>query len=265
MINKNKKTKHLTKDFKCRTGGKMKQTITMILVIALAALFAENMSLDTPMGSFKLSVDGTSSSGTGSSKSVSVIDEIVNRMDTLEKKYCSKLNKLDQKRAGKIMEEIYDLLAALPDDTKITISDATETEVTSSSSSSSMESSININVNVNDDMNFDNEPEQHNALPAIIPAKKAMSESEFNKFKNNVENESFGDDMLSVVRIGAKSKYFTTDQLVRLVDVFSFSDEKVETVRICWPKVVDQDNAHNLLGAFTYSDDKDKVESIINQ
>jgi hypothetical protein len=67
------------------------------------------------------------------------------------------------------------------------------------------------------------------------------------------------------VRIAANSKYFTIDQLVRLLELFSFSDDKINIVRIVYPRVVDKDNAHNLLGAFTYSDDKKKVEQIINR
>lgn len=93
----------------------------------------------------------------------------------------------------------------------------------------------------------------------------AMSSSEFQRLLKNVENESFADDQTSVVRIAAKSKYFLISQLITLLDVFSFSDDKINVVQIVYPRIVDKDNAHNLLGAFTYSDDKDRVEQIISQ
>jgi len=67
------------------------------------------------------------------------------------------------------------------------------------------------------------------------------------------------------VNIAAKSKYFSISQLITLLDVFSFSDDKINIVQIVYQQVVDKDNAHNLLGAFTYSDDKDRVEQIISQ
>lgn len=244
----------------------MRKLLTFLMIVLALALFAEKISLETPMGAFKLNVEESTEGKVLKTKTALVSDEIAMRMDTLEKSYCSKLNGMDKRKASKLMNEIYDLLALIPDHVKVMqTANYEEPELTTSSSSSSVESSININVNVNDDMGFDNEQPQENALPVIVPKKKAMSESEFNKFKQNVENESFGDDMLSVVRIGAKSKYFTTNQVVRLIELFSFSDEKIETVQICWPKVVDQDNAHNLIGAFTFSSDKEKVENIINQ
>ncbi|MCD4817912.1 MAG: DUF4476 domain-containing protein [Candidatus Cloacimonetes bacterium] len=236
----------------------MKKILLIVFVIYVSSIFAETISLDTPMGSFKASISG---SDLNSANSVSVIDEIANRLEILESKFHKKLNKLDQKRSNKIVEEIYELLALLPDDVTMKVVSETTTSTTTTTSESSANSNVNININVNEQEDFQQEEieiESHSS-------NSAMSNNEFRTLYNNVENESFSDDQLSVVRIATGRKYFTINQLTQLIGLFSFSDEKIQCVQIVYPKIVDKDNAHNLLGAFTYSDDKKQVENIINR
>jgi len=199
---------------------------------------------------------------TGSDNNANVVDEIANRLEILQNKYCSKLNKLEIKRAGKVIDEIYELLAMLPDDVIVTTK-----STTSNSSTQAQSTDINISFDMND---LQTEPEKEVVRQEIktnekIDTPKAMSESEFNKLLANVEDESFDDDQTSVVRIAAKSKYFTINQLTRLLPNFSFSDSKINIVQIVYPKIVDKDNSHNLIKAFTFSSDKQKVEQIISQ
>lgn len=218
--------------------------IIIISLLAFSVLaFGEGISMS-------ITVDETSSSNSGS---INVVDEIANRIELLQNKYHSKLNKLDQKRTNKLIDEIYELLALLPDDI------------------STSQKGENANVNITFEVNEQQTETQTTVIEHKIEVVEevtepiAMSNSEFNNLLNNVKNEGFADDQTSVVRIAAKSKYFTISQLITLLDVFSFSDDKINIVQIVYPRVVDKDDAHNLLGAFTYSDDKNKVEQIISQ
>lgn len=239
----------------------MKKLFIILLLNSIFFLFAENISINSPFGGLQIKVEDNSVK----KKKVGVVDEIAKKLDMLEKNYCSKLNGLDRKKAGKILDEIYDLLTLLPTDITITaeISDETSSnsEITAiSGSSSNANASININVNVQDETTTSDAP-----IIEEKPISKAMSESEFRQLLQNVENEGFADDKTSVVRIAAQSNYFTIDQLVRLLEAFSFSEDKINIVRIVYPKITDKDNAHNLLNAFTYSEDKQEVEKIITQ
>ena len=221
----------------------MKKILILSLLALTVLVFADGISMS-------VSVDETSSSN---SSSVNVVDEIANRIDVLQNKYFSKLNKLDQKRANKIIDEIYELLALLPDDI----------------------STSNQNANPNFNITFDVNEQQAETQPSVVEHKieiveeidepVAMSSSEFQQLLSNVQDEGFADNQTSVVRIAAKSKYFTISQLITIVDEFSFSDDKINIVRIVYPRVVDTDNSHNLIGAFTFSGDKEKVEQIISQ
>ncbi len=92
----------------------------------------------------------------------------------------------------------------------------------------------------------------------------AMSDVEFQQLYSSVKNESYESDQLSIIEISARYNYFSINQLVRLVDLFSFSNGKIEMVRTLYPNVIDKYNAHQLINAFTYSSDKETVKAIID-
>ncbi len=226
--------------------------IFMISFLLLSVLvFGEGISMS-------VNISETTSSNTNAN----VVDEIANRLEILQNKYCSKLNKLEIKRTEKLIDEIYELLAMLPEDVTVTTKSTTSTPVKQAQSAD-----VNITFDMNDNQT---EPEaelvKHKTLTDVeLDTQKAMNESEFKQLLANVDDESFADDQTSVLRIAAKSKYFTIDQLGRLLELFSFADDKINIVQIVYPKIVDKDNSHNLLKAFTYSDDKQRVEQIISQ
>lgn len=224
-----------------------------IIVILLSAsmLSAQSFSIQTDMSGMTMKVEENTAQNAGTS----LIDEIVVRLEKLETIHNAKLNKVDQKKSGQLINEIYELLSMMPDDVNISIVSTEKNQP-----AQSPESSVNINIQFSEQ-----EYSEEQEVQAQKETVNAMSEAEFKKLKSNVENESFADDQISVIRIAAKNKYFTIDQLIRLLSVFSFAEDKIEAVRIVYPKVVDPDNAHNLMSAFTYSDDKKTVENIISQ
>lgn len=92
----------------------------------------------------------------------------------------------------------------------------------------------------------------------------AMNDIDFLQLYASVKNESYESDQLSIIEISARYNYFSINQLVRLVELFSFSNGKIEMVRTLYPNVVDKYNAHQLINAFTYSSDKETVKGIID-
>lgn len=90
-----------------------------------------------------------------------------------------------------------------------------------------------------------------------------MSDPEFSALVSSVKNESFESDMLSIVQISAKYNFFTVNQVIRLIDLFSFSSGKLEVVKMTYANVIDRYNSHQIVNAFTFSADKEKVRQII--
>ena len=166
------------------------------------------------------------------------------------------MNKFDQKRANKIINEIYDLLAKLPDNIY------TQTSITTNDEQTTQAQSLNITIK-NESAQTATETKTVEKKP--LQTSSAMSESAFATLYDNVNNEAFADDKLSVIRSASKRNNFTVAQVKRILSLFSFENDKIKCVEIMYPKVVDKENAHQILSSFTYSSDKEEVEKIINR
>jgi hypothetical protein len=92
-----------------------------------------------------------------------------------------------------------------------------------------------------------------------------ISQEEFNGLINSIKDESFQENQLSIVQISARYNYFTVNQVVQVIDLFSFSDGKLTALEYLYPNVVDKFNSHQIVNAFTYSSDKEKATVIINR
>jgi hypothetical protein len=92
-----------------------------------------------------------------------------------------------------------------------------------------------------------------------------ISEEEFTGLIESIKNESFQENQLSIVQISARYNYFTVNQVVRVIELFSFSDGKLKSLEYLYPNVVDKFNSHQIINSFTYSSDKEKATEIINR
>jgi hypothetical protein len=92
-----------------------------------------------------------------------------------------------------------------------------------------------------------------------------ISEEEFAGLVESIKNESFQENQLSIVQITSRYNYFTVDQVVRVIELFSFSDGKLKALEYLYPNVVDKFNSHQIINSFTYSSDKEKATEIINR
>ena len=91
-----------------------------------------------------------------------------------------------------------------------------------------------------------------------------MSDSDFSNLISRIQAESFSDDQMRVIRTAAKKHNFKVNQIVRIIDCFSFADDKITALGISYPGCIDPQNNYEILDAFTYSDDKSEAERIIN-
>lgn len=92
-----------------------------------------------------------------------------------------------------------------------------------------------------------------------------MSDEEFTQLIENIKNESFEDDQLSIIQISSEYNFFTVNQVVRVIDLMTYSSGKLKTLEYLYPNVIDKNNSHQIINAFTYSSDKEKAQEIINE
>lgn len=239
-----------------------KITIIIVLVLGIVGLFGQGFSFSANEEGFSMTVTGEEGSTSQSTVTVKnsgqVIDKIVVKLEELQTKYNAKLNKLDGKRANNIIDEIYSLLSLLPENATL-VNPETSTSNTQQTESST--STVNINIG---GLDTQTSQPQSTTEVAATDNNKSMSESDFSNLIKKINDESFSDDQMRVLRTAAKNHNFKVNQIVRILDCFSFPDDKLSALSISYPGCVDPQNNYEILDAFTYSDDKSEAERIIN-
>ena len=231
-----------------------------ILIIGIFILVFTLTAQDQPASfGFSAKIDDQ---GDANWQSESKQEEILIKLKTLEDKYLSQLQKRQYLEASMLIKEIREIITG-----KSTAATEVNTQV-----SATTETTQNVNINMNIS-GFDN-PSTPNPQPNIVitepvmksfPAQEVISNSAFNQLINNIQDESFAEDQIRYVRTAAKSHFFTVAQTEQLIDLFAFSEDKLDCLRIAYPKVIDKDNSFMIISHFTYEEDKRSAESIINQ
>jgi hypothetical protein len=101
--------------------------------------------------------------------------------------------------------------------------------------------------------------------PVPVPAVQPISENQLQQLLNAIAREKFGDGKVRVVETAAPSQYFTVPQVMRVLQKFSFGDDKLDAVRTLWPRVLDRDNGFQLYQSFNSQGDKDQLREIIGR
>lgn len=99
--------------------------------------------------------------------------------------------------------------------------------------------------------------------PPPAPVVQPIGEARLRKLTEAMARESFPREKLSVLREAAGYDNFLVGQTRQMLEQFSFSNDKLEAVRILWPRVLDRNNAFQLYESFTFSSDKEKLRKII--
>ena len=91
---------------------------------------------------------------------------------------------------------------------------------------------------------------------------KAMHHKDFKMMCEVVEDASFSDKMIGVIKVACISSYFTSKQCAQLLSMFSFENDKLKALKVLHPRMLDID-AKPILKQFTFSDNKDKAIEIL--
>lgn len=91
---------------------------------------------------------------------------------------------------------------------------------------------------------------------------KAMSDKDFKMMCEVVDEASFNERKIGVIKVACISSYFTSKQCVRLLSMISFENDKLEALKVLCPKLVDKD-AKEILKQFSFSSNKDIATEIL--
>lgn len=226
----------------------MKRILFVLFFVMIGVMWAqESVSLGI----------STSESNTVNEKSDEQVAQIIENLNVIQYSYLKKLKTADYKQAVILIDEIKQLIEANQEST-----------VTETNTSVVVQETSNQNVNINMNISGITSPVDNVTTVQTIEApseKRAMDSSSFMRLVDNIRSESFSDDQLRYIRTASRNHYFSVNQIGQLIDLFDFSEEKIDCLRITYVRVVDDENGFDLINKFIYDADKEAAEEIINQ
>lgn len=104
-------------------------------------------------------------------------------------------------------------------------------------------------------------PPPHFTPPPPPPAQEpmAMNGQQFSEFVGELKKQSFDRERLGLLKEVAGQNWFTTDQVIQSMALFSFSSEKIAAGTAMYPRVVDRGNWYKVYSTFTFSSDQEKL------
>jgi hypothetical protein len=92
-----------------------------------------------------------------------------------------------------------------------------------------------------------------------------MDNNAFDRAKNTIKNNSFESDMLSTSKQVASNNCLTVNQVVEIIELFSFESTKLEFAKFAYRYTYDIGNYYEVNNAFTYSSSKQELNNYINR
>lgn len=99
--------------------------------------------------------------------------------------------------------------------------------------------------------------------PPPAPVVQPIADGRLRRLTEALAREPFPREKLTVLREAAAHDNFLVGQTRALLEQFSFANDRLEAVRILWPRVLDRNNSFQLYEAFQFSSDKQKLRQII--
>ncbi len=95
------------------------------------------------------------------------------------------------------------------------------------------------------------------------PTPKPIKENVFQKLLESLADESFESTRLEILEDATTRHYFTCQQLISILKLFTFETNKIQACKMVYPKLVDKGNFHTVYPSFTFSNSKTEIRKWI--
>ncbi|WP_158626437.1 DUF4476 domain-containing protein [Corallococcus sp. AB049A] len=107
-------------------------------------------------------------------------------------------------------------------------------------------------------------PVPQQPMPPPPPVVRPIPDAQFRSITQAMVRESFPREKLRILSQVAPNENFLVSHILTVLGQFSFSNDKLEVVRIMRPTLLDPQNGYQLYQAFPFSNDKEKLQSILD-
>jgi hypothetical protein len=102
--------------------------------------------------------------------------------------------------------------------------------------------------------------------PPSRPMVYPIQDSALRSLLGAIESESFSQEQLTVLGQAAPNNYFVVGQVQQILERFTFSNDKLEAMRLLKPRTLDlSENGFKLYSSFEFSNDKEQLKKILAQ
>lgn len=92
-----------------------------------------------------------------------------------------------------------------------------------------------------------------------------LQDDKFAIIADKVKDASFKDCKLAIIEVGCIDNYFVCRQVLSLLKLFTFDDDKLEVLKIMSPYILDKENYEMLSEHFTFDKNKRTAENIMKK
>ena len=87
----------------------------------------------------------------------------------------------------------------------------------------------------------------------------------FQELYQKVKDKPFKDERLKILREAARQSDFTCDEIVQLMKIFNFDDERLEALVILETTIIDRENTDRIVDSMTFISGEEKAKNILNK
>lgn len=104
---------------------------------------------------------------------------------------------------------------------------------------------------------------QRPPYPPYPPYGRVVDSRWFEEFYRRIQDKPFTSDKLRIITSAPESKLFSSGQCLRLMNLFTWGDEKLKVLRAVAPRLADHEYAYKIIDSFTFDSEKDKAAQIL--
>ena len=93
---------------------------------------------------------------------------------------------------------------------------------------------------------------------------RAMHNKDFKMMCEVIDDASFHEKKIGVIKVACISSYFNSKQCAKLLSMISFDDAKLNALKVLAPRIIDKD-VTEIVKQFSFSSSKDKAMEILSK
>ena len=93
---------------------------------------------------------------------------------------------------------------------------------------------------------------------------RAMHHKDFKMMCEVVDDASFHEKKIGVIKVACISSYFNSKQCAKLLSMISFDDAKLNALKVLSPRIIDKD-VTEIVKQFSFSSSKDEAMEILSK